>query len=115
MEPHQKRQKLMLFLTCIIISVPAVTASSVEAYNVTVTHDFVKATALCSCGSCDYTYHTNTFKNYCPHCKSYGTLIFNPKGILKENGHALNVVQITVQPMVMKKCLTANIVSFHMF
>ena len=80
-EPHSKYQNLILFLACLIISVPAADASSVGAYNITLTQDYVKATALCSCGSCDYTYHTNAFMNYCPHCKSYGNFIFNPKGV----------------------------------
>jgi len=73
----------MLFFTCLIISIPAVVASSVGAYNVKVTHDYVKATAVCSCELTDYTYHTNVFKNYCLHCDSYGTLVFNPKGVLE--------------------------------
>ena len=65
-----------------------VSASSVGAHNVTVTQDYVKATAICSCGensyssgNSNYIYHTVTFKNYCPRCKSYGTLKFNPKGV----------------------------------
>jgi len=81
LKPQPKYKYLMLFLTGLIISVPVATASSVGAYNVEVTPDFVKATALCSCGLNDYTYHTKAFKNYCPHCGSYGTLIFNPKGV----------------------------------
>lgn len=71
----------VLFLTCLLISLPATTASSVGAYNVEVTQNFVKATAKCSCGLNNYNYHTKAFENYCPHCGSYGTLIFNPKGV----------------------------------
>lgn len=77
----------ILIFCCVSIILP-VSASSVGAYNVTVTHDYVKATAICSCGENNYSidddnyiYHTATFKNYCPHCKSYGTLKFNPKGV----------------------------------
>ena len=71
----------MLFFICSIITVPVVAASSVGAYNITVNHDYVKVTAVCSCGLTNYTYHTSAFKNYCPHCDSYGTLVFNPKGV----------------------------------
>lgn len=63
------------------ILVPTATAKSVAPYNVELTQDYVKATAVCSCGLNDYIYHTKAFKNYCPHCDSYGTLIFNPKGV----------------------------------
>lgn len=103
----------MLFFTCLIISIPAVAASSVGAYNVKVTHDYVKATAVCSCELTDYTYHTNAFKNYCPHCDSYGTLVFNPKGSLKGNGRVPNAVQITVLRTVEKKCQIVHTVSFR--
>lgn len=65
-----------------------VSASSVGAHNVSVTSDFVKSTAICSCGENSYSsgnnnyiYHTVAFKNYCPRCKSYGTLKYNPKGV----------------------------------
>jgi hypothetical protein len=78
---HPKYKYSMLFLAGLIMCLPVATASSVGAYNVKVTPEFVKATALCSCGLTDYTYHTKAFKNYCPHCGSYGTLIFNPKGV----------------------------------
>ena len=71
----------MLFFICLIITVHSVASSSVGAYNITVTHNYVKNHAVCSCGLTDYTYNTNEFKNYCPHCGSYGTLIFNPKGV----------------------------------
>jgi hypothetical protein len=80
-EPHLKYNYLMLIISCLIISVPVSNASSVAPYNVEVTHDYVTATAVCSCGLNSYTYHTGTFKNYCPQCHSYGTLIFNPKGV----------------------------------
>ena len=80
-EPHLKYKLVVLFLTCLLISLPATTASSVGAYNVEVTQDFVKATAKCSCGLNKYNYHTKAFENYCPHCGSYRTLIFNPKGV----------------------------------
>ena len=74
-----------------------------KPYNVKVTSAFVKATAYCSCGTMSYGYHTSTFENYCPRCKSYGTLKFNPKGSPRENGLVVNVMQTTVQPVVKKK------------
>ena len=65
-----------------------VSAASVGAHNVSVTSDYVKASAICSCGENSYSsgnnnyiYHTVAFKNYCPRCKSYGTLKYNPKGV----------------------------------
>lgn len=54
-------------------------SNSYEPHNVVVTKDYVKATAVCSCGLNDYIYHTKTFKNYCPKCNSSGSLKFNPK------------------------------------
>jgi hypothetical protein len=59
---------------------PAASAASVTAKNVQVTSEYVKATALCSCGLNGYQYMTGSFENYCPRCHSYGTLAFNPKG-----------------------------------
>jgi transposase-like protein len=86
-EPHPKYKFLTIFLF-ILILIPATyattytsTSKSVSAHNVELTNDYVKATGICSCGLNDYKYHTKSFKNYCPHCKSYGTLIFNPKGV----------------------------------
>jgi hypothetical protein len=60
--------------------IPSSSATSVGASNVQVTQDYVKATALCSCGLNGYHYMTGSFENYCPQCHSYGTLKFNPKG-----------------------------------
>lgn len=37
-----------------------------------------------SCRSCckqKYIWRKNTFVNYCPNCKHYGTLLINPKGV----------------------------------
>lgn len=84
-EPHPKFKYLSIFLFLIILLVPATYASTstgkpVGAYNMEITNEYVKATGICSCGLNDYIYHTKSFINYCPHCKSYGTLIFNPKG-----------------------------------
>ena len=59
---------------------PAASASSISAKNVQVTQEYVKATALCSCGLNGYHFMTGCFVNYCPKCHSYGTLTFNPKG-----------------------------------
>lgn len=54
------------------------------AYNITITSQKVSATSKCSCGACgDYNYHTSTYKNYCPNCHKYGTLVWNPKGVLE--------------------------------
>ena len=79
-EPHPRFKFYILFLLCLIISIPASSASSMKPYNVEVTSAFVTAIAFCSCGSMSYGYHNGTFENYCPRCKSYGTLKFNPKG-----------------------------------
>jgi len=52
------------------------------AYNISWTTKTVTSTSKCSCGACgDYVYHTCTYKNYCPNCGRYGTLIWNPKGV----------------------------------
>ncbi len=60
---------------------PVASASSVDAKNVEATSKYVKATAICSCGLNGYDHYiTASFVNYCPHCHSYGTLEFNPKG-----------------------------------
>lgn len=80
-EPHLKFKYLSLFSITFLILLPAAYASSIAPYNIEVTHDYVKATAVCSCGLNDYIHHTKSFYNYCPHCDSYGTLIFNPKGV----------------------------------
>jgi len=79
-KPHPRFKFYILILLCLIISIPIAGASSMKPYNVEVTSAFVKATAFCSCGTMSYGYHTSTFENYCPRCKSYGTLKFNPKG-----------------------------------
>jgi hypothetical protein len=47
---------------------------------VTVQDEYVKVTALCSCGECSYTYHIGIFENYCPFCHHYECLEWNPKG-----------------------------------
>ena len=78
-EPHPRFKFYILFLLCLIRSIPTSTSSSMKPYAVEVTSAFVKATTFCSCGSMSYGYHTNTFENYSPRCKSYGTLKFNPK------------------------------------
>lgn len=67
----------MLFAIMIILSISGVSASG---KNVIVTKDYVKATALDSCGHSSYAYHTATFVNYCPWCHKHGVLIWNPKG-----------------------------------
>ncbi len=52
------------------------------AYNISVSSKTVSSTSKCSCGSCgDYNYHTSTYKNYCPNCGKYETLVWNPKGV----------------------------------
>lgn len=70
----------MLMLASLIVLLPAASAASESAKDVQLTGQFVKATALCSCGSNGYNYITGVFENYCPKCHSYGTLTFNPKG-----------------------------------
>jgi len=51
-----------------------------SAYNISWCTKTVTSTSQCSCGACgDYVYHTRSYKNYCPHCGRYGTLIWNPK------------------------------------
>jgi hypothetical protein len=85
-DPYRKIKYLSIFLFFMIMLLPATyattsTARPVGAHNVEITNEYVKATGICSCGLNDYIYHTKAFKNYCPHCKSYGTLIFNPKGV----------------------------------
>lgn len=58
--------------------------SRCSAYDITITTVKVSSTAKCSCGSCgDYVYHTGSYKNYCPHCKKYDVLKWNPKGVLE--------------------------------
>ena len=79
-EPHLKIKAALVFTAILILLMPAASASSVGAYNVQVTNEYVKATALCSCGLNSYHYMTGCFENYCPMCHSYGTLTFNPKG-----------------------------------
>lgn len=79
-EPHLKFKVVLVFAASLILLMPAASASSVGAYNVQVTNNYVKATALCSCGLNGYHYMTGCFENYCPKCHSYGTLSFNPKG-----------------------------------
>ena len=70
-----------MLLASLIILLPVASASSVGAKDVEVTNQFVKATAMCSCGLNGYDHYiTASFVNYCPHCNSYGTLKFNPKG-----------------------------------
>ena len=71
----------MMFVASLFIMVPIASAASVAAKDVVVTSQYVKATALCSCGEHPYgQYFTASFVNYCPKCHSYGTLEFNPKG-----------------------------------
>jgi hypothetical protein len=79
---------LILIVSCVSLIIPPVVASNVGAYNVEVTHSYVKSTAICSCGENEYSsgnnnyiYHTIAFENYCPRCNSYGSLKFNPKGV----------------------------------
>jgi hypothetical protein len=79
-EPHLKFKVALVFTAVFVLLTPAASASSVGAYNVQVTNNYVKATALCSCGLNGYHYMTGCFENYCPKCHSYGTLSFNPKG-----------------------------------
>ena len=56
--------------------------SGCSAYNITCNSKTVSATSKCSCGALgDYNYHTSTYKNYCPSCHKYSTLIWNPKGV----------------------------------
>jgi hypothetical protein len=71
----------MIFVASLFILAPAASAASTAGKDVVVTSQYVKATALCSCGEHPYgNYYTAEFVNYCPICKSYGTLEFNPKG-----------------------------------
>jgi hypothetical protein len=86
-EPNQSFINLILIFICMSMILP-VSAESVGAKNVVTTQDYVKATAICSCGennyssgNSNYIYHTATFVNYCPRCKNYGTLKYNPKGV----------------------------------
>lgn len=52
------------------------------AYRISVSSKTVSSTSKCSCGACgDYVYHTSTYRNYCPHCGRYETLVWNPKGV----------------------------------
>ena len=66
----------LLILAAILIMCPlSVSAHALGAYNVVITKDYVKATGRCTCSlQSDYTYHTVTFKNYCPNCHHKGTL-----------------------------------------
>ena len=79
-EPHLKFKAALVFTAVFVLLMPAASASSVGAYNIQETNNYVKATALCSCGLNSYHYMTGCFENYCPKCHSYGTLTFNPKG-----------------------------------
>jgi len=75
-------QNLKINTSSKVKSFSASKTSGCSAYNISVTPETVSATAKCSCGSMgDYNYHTGTFKNYCPNCHKYGTLIWNPKGV----------------------------------
>jgi hypothetical protein len=69
-----------MFIAFSFLLIPCANASSDNARNVHVSKEYVKATALCSCGLNDYHYFTASFENYCPLCNESGTLIFNPKG-----------------------------------
>ena len=81
-KPQPRLKHAIIFIACLITFLPAAAAAD-GAYNVQVTKDYVKATAKCSDGTSGYYYHTDTFKNYCPHCHRYGTLTFNPKGTVE--------------------------------
>lgn len=71
----------MMLSALSMVMVPVAFATSVGAKDVEVNNQYVKATAICSCGSYEYDHYiTGTFLNYCPQCHSYGTLEFNPKG-----------------------------------
>lgn len=74
--------KIILMLSALMmVMVPVAFATSVAAKDVVVNSQYVKSTAICSCGSHEYNqYMTASFVNYCPHCHSSGTLEFNPKG-----------------------------------
>jgi hypothetical protein len=72
----------MIFVASLFILAPITSAASVEAKDVVINSQYVKSSALCSCGELPYgSYYTESFLNYCPKCNSYGTLEFNPKGI----------------------------------
>lgn len=79
-QPHSIIRYTMLMLASLMLLLPAASASSECAKDIQLTGQFVKATALCSCGSNGYHYMTGVFENYCPKCHSHGTLTFNPKG-----------------------------------
>jgi hypothetical protein len=56
--------------------------SGCSGYNILVSSKIVSSTSKCSCGACgNYVYHTSSYKNYCPNCGRYETLVWNPKGV----------------------------------
>ena len=60
----------------------AATEHGIDAYNVKVTSEYVKATGVCSCSlMTDRLHHTEVFKNYCPNCHSKGTIRFEQGSI----------------------------------
>ncbi|WP_286243101.1 hypothetical protein [Methanobacterium ferruginis] len=63
----------ILVLTILSCITPCM-ATSIGAYDITVTDEYVQSTARCSCGTSDYSYGTATFLNYCPGCGHYGCL-----------------------------------------
>ena len=80
-EPHPRYKFLFVTVAFLLILLPAASASSVGAKNVHITSEYVKATAVCSCGLNGYHYITASFENYCPQCHNHGTLSYNPKGV----------------------------------
>jgi methionine-rich copper-binding protein CopC len=75
-------QNLKVNTTLKVKSFSTSKTSGCSAYNITLTNKTVSATSKCSCGTLgDYTYHTSTYKNYCPSCHKYGSLVWNPKGV----------------------------------
>ena len=59
--------------------------SSDKIYTVKQKYPTISMWAKPSCGCrYKYTWHYRTFVNYCPHCKKYGVLRKNPKGVYEK-------------------------------
>ncbi|UTB32017.1 MAG: Ig-like domain-containing protein [Methanobacterium sp. ERen5] len=75
-------QNLKLNKTTSIKSCSITKQNGCIAYNISISSKLVSSTSKCSCGACgDYVYHTSSYKNYCPNCGRYETLVWNPKGV----------------------------------
>ena len=83
------RRKLVSIIIVFFIICGGMSASFAEhginAHNIQITKNYVKADGVCSCSLChDRKHHTRTFINYCPYCKKYGILNFEQASYWQE-------------------------------